>query len=84
MVDKNGGLYLGNSTDTPTQISELNTYLYNFGYVKSRQKAKTLIEDGAFDSISKVAMSVGYEDALYFSRAFKERYGISPSNMAKQ
>lgn len=39
MVDKNGGLYLGNSTVTPTQISELNTYYHNPIYLE---------EDGNF------------------------------------
>ena len=65
-------------------ISQFGTSPQKYLINKRLTQAKTLIEDGAFDSISKVAMSVGYEDALYFSRAFKERYGISPSNMAKQ
>lgn len=34
MVDKNGGLYLGNSTDTPTKISELNTYYHTAKYLE--------------------------------------------------
>jgi AraC-like DNA-binding protein len=28
--------------------------------------------------ISEVAMRVGYEDAGYFSRHFKKRFGLSP------
>ena len=39
MVDKNGGLYLGNSTATPTKISELNTYYHTPNYLE---------EDGNF------------------------------------
>lgn len=44
--------------------------------------AKSLIENGDFNSIGEVAMSVGYEDALYFSRAFKDKYGMTPSEAA--
>lgn len=39
MVDKKGGLYLGNSTSTPTRISELNTYYHDPIYLE---------EDGNF------------------------------------
>lgn len=45
--------------------------------------AKSIIESGDYDSISEVAMSVGYTDPLYFSKAFKKAYGISPSEIYK-
>lgn len=45
--------------------------------------AKSLIDNGNFDTISAIAMSVGYNDPLYFSRAFKKKYGVSPANMIK-
>lgn len=45
--------------------------------------AKNLIDSGDFDTISEVALSVGYNDPLYFSRAFKKKYGVSPSKYAK-
>ena len=45
--------------------------------------AKTVIDSGDFDTISEVALSVGFSDPLYFSRAFKKKYGISPSEYAK-
>ena len=41
--------------------------------------AKTIIESGDYDTINEVAFSVGYNDPLYFSRAFKKKYGLSPS-----
>ena len=41
--------------------------------------AKEIIESGDFDSIAEVAELVGYKDPLYFSKAFKKMYGISPS-----
>ncbi len=45
--------------------------------------AKAIIDNGNFNTISDVATSVGYDDPLYFSRAFKKKYGISPIHMAK-
>lgn len=41
--------------------------------------AKSILESGDYDSISEIALSVGYNDALYFSKAFKKFYGFSPS-----
>lgn len=46
---------------------------------KRLTQANTILNNGDFESIADVAASVGYEDALYFSRAFKAKYGISPS-----
>lgn len=46
--------------------------------------AKTIIENGDYSSISEIAASVGYNDPLYFSRAFKKLYGVSPSQYSKQ
>ena len=51
---------------------------------KRLSHAKAIIDSGDFDSISKIAASVGYNDALYFSRAFKKKYGVSPSQYAKE
>lgn len=50
---------------------------------KRLSRAKTLIDNGHFESISEVATTVGYNDPLYFSRAFKKKYGVSPSQYAK-
>ena len=41
--------------------------------------AKTIIEDGDYTNIKEVARLVGYEDPLYFSKAFKKYYGFAPS-----
>ena len=43
--------------------------------------AKTIIEDGDYNNIKEVAKLVGYEDPLYFSKAFKKYYGFSPSRL---
>ena len=58
----------------------------NFGvapqeYVTNKRlaQAAALISGGDFRSIRQVALSVGYSDPLYFSRAFARQYGSSPS-----
>ena len=51
-------------------------------YVLSKRlsHAKAIIESGDFSTITEVAYSVGYSDSLYFSRAFKKKYGLSPAH----
>ncbi len=46
--------------------------------------AKAALDNGDFDSVSDVAAFVGYTDPLYFSRAFKKKYGASPVNINKE
>ncbi len=55
-------------------------------YILSRRlsHAKAIIDSGDYSTISEVSFSVGYNDPLYFSRAFKRRYGISPFHYAQQ
>ena len=62
----------------------------NFGvgvqqYVTNKRlsQAAAILGGGDFGSVAEVARSVGYEDPLYFSRAFTRRYGISPSAYAR-
>lgn len=66
--------------------------IFQSGYAMSPQKyilkkrlsrAKTMMDHGDYDSISDIAYAVGYNDPLYFSRAFKKAYGVSPSQYAK-
>ena len=47
------------------------------------EKAKELLEKGEYSSIQEVANAVGYEDAYHFSKLFKKRYGVSPSQARK-
>lgn len=42
-------------------------------------KARQLLENHVYNSISQVASEVGYQDAKSFSRSFKNRFGKSPS-----
>ena len=50
-------------------------------YVLSRRldRAKAIIDNGEFNSIKEVAYLSGFEDPLYFSKVFKQKYGVSPS-----
>ncbi len=48
------------------------------------EKARELLAEGYEGSIQEVAASVGYDDAYHFSKLFKKRYGISPSQARKK
>ena len=48
------------------------------------ENAMELLENGWQGSIQEVAAKVGYDDAYHFSKLFKKRYGISPSQARKK
>ena len=48
------------------------------------EKARERLAGGYAGSIQEVAASVGYDDAYHFSKLFKKRYGISPSQARKK
>ena|GEM_PF-5328932 len=50
--------------------------------VKMNHAAK-LLTDSAM-RVGKIASSIGYDDSLYFSRAFKRFYGVGPKEYRKQ
>ena len=50
---------------------------------KRMSKARSIIVSEDYDSINSVALSVGYSDPLYFSRVFKAKYGVCPSEYAR-
>ncbi len=54
-------------------------------YILSKRlsHAKALIDNGDFETITEIAIAVGYTDPLYFSRAFKKKYGVSPTQYDK-
>lgn len=63
-------------------------FLLEFGmspkeYITERRMAhaKVIIDSGEMDSVKQLALSVGYTDALYFSKVFKKHYGMSPTIM---
>lgn len=45
--------------------------------------AKSIVDSGDFNTIGEVALSVGFNDPLYFGKVFKKVYGISPSAINK-
>lgn len=45
--------------------------------------AQTYLESGGY-SLQQIAELCGFHDASYFSRVFKQQYGISPSTYAKK
>lgn len=51
-------------------------------YILSKRlsHAKALLVSGDFNTIAEVALSVGFADPLYFSKAFRKMYGVSPSS----
>ncbi len=42
-------------------------------------QAKNILDSGAYTHIYEVANAVGFNDALYFSKSFKNKYGYFPS-----
>lgn len=69
-----------------TYLSKI--FLLEFGmspkeYVIKRRMnhAKVIIDSGEMDSVRQLALSVGYTDPLYFSKVFKNHYGMSPTVM---
>jgi len=51
---------------------------------KRLTQAREILENGEFNNISEVAALVGFEDALYFGKMFKQQFGVNPSEVQKQ
>lgn len=52
----------------------------NYIIGKRLNQARTILRLGEYTHIYEVAETVGYTDALYFSRAYKKRFGVNPGN----
>ena len=54
-------------------------------YINNKRltQARNILDGGEFNNIREVAEAVGFDDALYFGKIFKSRYGISPSEYTK-
>lgn len=48
------------------------------------EKAHELLENGWTGSIQEAAAKVGYDDAYHFSKLFKKRFGVSPSQVRRR
>lgn len=47
------------------------------------EKAYELLQNGWNGSIQEAAASVGYDDAYHFSKLFKKKFGVSPSQVKR-
>ena len=47
-------------------------------------QAKRILESGEYAYIYEIASAVGYEDALYFSKLFSQKFGYSPKKHNSQ
>ena len=50
---------------------------------KRLSHAKAILESGEYNSVAEVALLSGFSDPLYFSKAFRSRYGHPPSRAGK-
>ena len=62
-------------------IKEMGLNPKEYVVEKRLSHAKAIIESGEMDTVKQLALSVGYDDPLYFSKAFKNKYGVSPARM---
>ncbi len=64
-------------------IARFGTCPKNYVVSKRLSYAKTIIDSGEFNTVKELAQMAGYKDPLYFGKAFKKHYGVSPVNMTR-
>ena len=62
-------------------LERFGTNPKNYILSKRLSHAKAIITSCEYNTISEVALSIGFNDPLYFSKVFKKTYGISPSEI---
>ena len=72
------GIYINSSYLRKIFKKELNMSVSDYIVDLRLQKAKDLIGNGNM-RLSDISEMVGYNDAGYFSKSFKKKYGFSPS-----
>ena len=65
-------------------IAQFGTCPRSYITNKRLLQANALLNTGDYSRISDVALAVGYEDPLYFSKVFHDKYGLSPSQSIGQ
>ena len=55
----------------------------NYITEKRMSRAKAIIDNGEFDTVKNLAISVGYDDPLYFGKVFKKHFGMPPATINK-
>lgn len=71
--------YLGQLFRKHTHLS-LNQYIIQ----KRISVAANLIRNDASLTVKDIAMAVGYDDPLYFSRIFKRHTGFAPTELRRK
>ena len=51
--------------------------------MKRMTRAAELLRSGEMITVAEVAYKVGFSDSLYFSRCFKQYFGVTPSKYQK-
>lgn len=64
-------------------ISRFNMTPQEYVVINRVSKAKSIIESGDYATIKEVSELVGYNDPLYFSKAFRKVYGFCPSDVGE-
>jgi len=63
-------------------VARFGTSPKNYIVSKRMSYAKNIIDSGEFSTVKELAHMAGYKDSLYFGKAFKKYYGISPVYMS--
>ena len=72
--------YVGLSSSYLCRVFKEETGLNINTYINNLRMSKAVVLLGNKNSyIKEVAVSVGFDDQLYFSRLFKKYYGVTPS-----
>lgn len=76
--------HIGTNRTTLQQLFQTHLGLSIFAYLREQrlQRARHLIDDGA-DRVDLIASQVGYANGRDLSRAFKQRFGLTPSAYAR-
>lgn len=73
---------------TPRAIQKLfkreNTTFSRYLLERRLDMARSAILHGDASAIAKIAYGVGFDDPAYFSRVFRNFYGVSPSDLRRQ
>lgn len=64
-------------------MMKFSTSPKNYITEKRLSRAKAIIDSGDFQTVKQLAVSVGFEDSLYFSKVFKKHYGLPPATLNK-
>ena len=76
-------IHLSKSYTTRIFKKEMNLTLSDYINQRKLEIAKSMLTNDDI-SLQNIATSLGYENYCYFSKIFKESYGLSPLNMKKE